>query len=257
MAGMFSTHMHLPKQMDVQDMVADFWREEAVQSNPVKHTLQPIVTGTSVLGIKCKDGVVIAADTLGSYGSLARFRDISRLMKVNDSTIIGGFGDYADYQHIVKLLNQQTIDDAVVGDGVYRDAPSIHSWLRCVLYNRRTKMNPLWNTVVVAGRTYSGEFYLGYVDKIGVSFTSNSVATGFGGYIAQPMMRKAMEENPDMTVDDAKKLMARCLRVLFYRDCRALNRFNIGIIKEGESFISEPVSADTDWTIGANPSGYE
>ena len=25
----------------------------------------------------CTDGVVIAADTLGSYGSLARFRDIS------------------------------------------------------------------------------------------------------------------------------------------------------------------------------------
>ena len=36
-------------------------------------------------------------------------------MKVNDSTIVGGFGDYADYQHIMKLLNQQTIDDAVIG----------------------------------------------------------------------------------------------------------------------------------------------
>ena len=32
-----------------------------------------------MLGLMCTDGVVIAADTLGSYGSLARFRDISRL----------------------------------------------------------------------------------------------------------------------------------------------------------------------------------
>lgn len=39
----------------------------------------------------------------------------------------------------------------------------------------------------------SGKPYLGYVDKIGVSFTDKSVATGFGSYIAQPMMRKAME----------------------------------------------------------------
>ena len=38
-----------------------------------------------------------------------------------------------------------------------------------------------------------GKPYLGYVDKIGVSFTDKSVATGFGSYIAQPMMRKAME----------------------------------------------------------------
>ena len=47
MAGMFSTHMHLPKQIDVKDKVADFWREEAAISNPIKHTMQPIVTGTS------------------------------------------------------------------------------------------------------------------------------------------------------------------------------------------------------------------
>jgi|EP01049_Picozoa_sp_SAG25_P005156 20S proteasome alpha/beta subunit len=30
-----------------------------------QHTLQPVVTGASVLGIKCADGVVLAADTLG------------------------------------------------------------------------------------------------------------------------------------------------------------------------------------------------
>ncbi|XP_042337531.1 proteasome subunit beta type-4-like [Plectropomus leopardus] len=49
---------------------------------PVRHTLNPMVTGTSVLGVKFTGGVIIAADMLGSYGSLARFRNISRLMKV-------------------------------------------------------------------------------------------------------------------------------------------------------------------------------
>lgn len=32
---------------------------------PKAHTQQPIVTGTSVLGIQFKDGVMLAADTLG------------------------------------------------------------------------------------------------------------------------------------------------------------------------------------------------
>jgi len=200
---------------------------------------------------------VIAADTLGSYGSLARFRDVERLLKVNESTIIGGFGDFADFQYLSKLLEQQSIDDRVVGDGVYRDASSIHNWLRCVLYNRRSKMNPLWNTIVVAGRTFNGEPYLGYVDKIGVAFQDKTVATGYGSYIALPMMRKELENNPDMTVAEARLLMVRCLRVLFYRDCRSLNRFQIGTVTATESSVSEPLSADTDWTIGANPSGYE
>ena len=33
---------------------------------PTQHTQQPIVTGTSVIAAKFKDGVVIAADNLGA-----------------------------------------------------------------------------------------------------------------------------------------------------------------------------------------------
>eukprot|EP00116_Pleurobrachia_bachei_P009103 sb/3469365/ len=232
MAGLFSNNLHVPKNVDMKDRVADFWRTDA-ETDPIKHTLRPIVTGTSVLGVKCVDGVVIAADTLGSYGSLARFRDVQRLMKVNDSVLIGGFGDYADFQHIMKLLNQHSIDDAVI---VSLSGSSL--LLICIFYP-------------------SGEPYLGYVDKIGVSFEDKSVATGFGSYIAQPMMRRALEENPNMTCAQARVLMARCLKVLFYRDCRALNRFQIGTVTSDGCEISEPMSTDTDWSIGANPSGYE
>ncbi len=66
----------------------------------------PMVTGTSVLGVKFTGGVMIAADMLGSYGSLARFRNISRLMKVNNSTILGASGDYADYQYLKQVIEQ-------------------------------------------------------------------------------------------------------------------------------------------------------
>lgn len=32
----------------------------------------PIVTGTSVLGVKYKDGVMLAADTLGAYSVICQ-----------------------------------------------------------------------------------------------------------------------------------------------------------------------------------------
>lgn len=54
-------------------------REHSLSVSPCSN---PMVTGTSVLGVKFTGGVIIAADMLGSYGSLARFRNISRLMKV-------------------------------------------------------------------------------------------------------------------------------------------------------------------------------
>ena len=48
-----------------------------------QRTQYPSTQGTSVLGVKFNGGVIIAADRLGSYGSLARFRGISRVMKVS------------------------------------------------------------------------------------------------------------------------------------------------------------------------------
>ena len=67
------------------------------------------MTGTSVLGMKFNGGIIIAADMLGSYGSLARYRNLSRVMKVNDSTLIGGSGDYADLQYVQDTIEQRVL----------------------------------------------------------------------------------------------------------------------------------------------------
>jgi 20S proteasome subunit beta 7 len=65
-----------------------------------------MVTGTSVLGIKFDGGVMLAADTLGSYGSMARFRSLPRLCGVGDFTCIGGSGDMSDFQYISSHLQE-------------------------------------------------------------------------------------------------------------------------------------------------------
>lgn len=73
---------------------------------------QPITTGTSVVAFKfdngVEKGVAIAADVLGSYGSLARFRDCRRLCKVNNQIIVGAGGDYADFQYVQSMIEQKT-----------------------------------------------------------------------------------------------------------------------------------------------------
>lgn len=60
-----------------------------------------------MLGVAFEGGVVIAADILASYGSLARFRDCSRVMHVNDNIILGAGGDYADYQFLKDVIQQK------------------------------------------------------------------------------------------------------------------------------------------------------
>ena len=209
-----------------------------------------------MLGIKYAGGVALASDTLGSYGSLAKSRDVRRIVAVGDATLVGGSGDIADFYAIKEGLeeleteNEEWCDDHVI------DPKSVHTFLTRWLYNRRTKMNPLWNTVVVAGFA-GGEGYLGLCDKIGVAYTDPTVATGYGAHIALPLMRKAVEENPALTEAEAVALLKRCLKVLYYRDARSLNRFQIATASAAGVHIGEPETQVTDWGIASMVRGYE
>lgn len=43
------------------------------------------------------------------------------------------------------------IDEELLGDGHSYSPKAIHSWLTRAMYSRRSKMNPLWNTMVIGG----------------------------------------------------------------------------------------------------------
>ena len=40
------------------------------QGYPIKHVTDPYVVGGAIIGLKCREGIVIATDTLLSYGGL-------------------------------------------------------------------------------------------------------------------------------------------------------------------------------------------
>ncbi|KAF1400736.1 Proteasome subunit beta type-4, partial [Spheniscus magellanicus] len=208
----------------------------------------PMVTGTSVLGVKFDGGVIIAADMMGSYGSLARFRSISRLLKVNDTTMLGASGDYADFQYLKQIIDQMVIDEELLGDGHSYSPKAIHSWLTRVMYNRRSKINPLWNTVVIGGY-YNGESFLGYVDMLGVAYEAPTLATGYGAYLAQPLMREVLEKKASLTKEEARDLIERCMKILYYRDARSFNRYEVAIATEKGVEVEGPLTLEANWDI--------
>jgi 20S proteasome subunit beta 7 len=205
-----------------------------------------------VLGIKYKGGVMLAADTLCSYGTMAKYKDARRLVTVNPKTLIGGGGEYSDFQAVTELLKRNALEDKCTSSSLYDEdnseecAREVWNYLRAVMYNRRNKMNPLWNDLVVAGFSAQGEPFLGFVDKIGTTYEDSFIATGFGSYLAIPILREKFR--PDLDEGEARALLEDCMRVLFYRDCRALNRIQIAkVTKEDGCLISDPYEIETEW----------
>jgi 20S proteasome subunit beta 7 len=223
------------------------------REDPISHTRRPIVTGTSVVAVKYDGGVLMAADTLGSYGSLSRFTDVRRLLTTGPYTLVGAGGDYSDLQAIDRFLNKLDVRESFNGDGLNHTPKELFNRLTRLLYFRRTKMDPLWNTLVIAGHD-GKETFLGTTDMIGTSYECDFVATGFGMHLAMPILRKRWTEG--MSKEDAQKLLEDCMKVCFYRDCRTINRITFGSATAGGPVVEEPVALETEWNYKTfiNPS---
>ena len=185
----------------------------------------------------------MAADTLCSYGTMAKYKDARRMVPISPTTLLGAGGEYSDYQTIQDILQQKTQDDINYDDGHSLTARETWSYLRAVLYQKRNKMQPLWNDIIFAGTDF-----LGFVDKIGTSYEDDLICTGFGSSLALPILRSKWRKN--MTEAEGRELLIECMKVLFYRDCRALNRIQIGVVTSEKCEVSEPFEIDTKWDGG-------
>lgn len=75
--------------------------------------------------------------------------------------------------------------------------------------------------------------------------------------IAQPLLRKAVEGREHLiTYSEARQILKDSLKVLFYRDARSLNKFQIGVIDDEGVRIGGEESVETEWSFAEGIRGY-
>eukprot|EP00386_Alphamonas_edax_P004497 GDKI01014191.1.p1 GENE.GDKI01014191.1~~GDKI01014191.1.p1 ORF type:complete len:264 (+),score=82.57 GDKI01014191.1:98-793(+) len=212
---------------------------------PYKHTTQPIMTGSSVVAVKYKDGIMMAADTQLSYGRMSYTKQ-SRIAQIGENTLIGCGGEFSDFQYIKQMLDEVETEDWANEDGIRLSPAEYASYLGRVMYNRRSKMDPLWNQIVVGG-FQNGKSYLGYVDMHGTIYEEKYIATGYAMYFAKPLLES--RSRPDMTEDEARVLLEDVMRVLFYRDCLASAQVQVAAATALGTRVSEQYQISHNWSF--------
>jgi len=191
-----------------------------------------------VVAVKYAGGVMTITDTLISYGKFARYKDVQRVFPLADGqAIVAAGGEHSDFQQLLHFLEELADEDFNRDDGYKLGAAEYYNYIRAVMYNHRSKMNPLWNDVVVGGLK-DGKPFLGTVDLIGTQYEEDFLATGFGGYIVTPILRSRWQ--PGMDEGEARALLEDCMRVLFYRHCTALNRVHLAKVAADGAVVSPP-----------------
>lgn len=151
---------------------------------PKGHTQVPVNIGSSVVGIKYKDGVMIATDTSVSYGSMKKTKHTTRMVQLSEETVLACGGEMSDFQELTKIFREKYESDVIENDGAlfYKPKDYFNSLSR-LNYQRRMKGDPLWTSSIIGGvRKDNGEVFLGTVDLYGTKVEGNFLLTGLAAH---------------------------------------------------------------------------
>lgn len=86
---------------------------------------------------------------------------------------------------------------------------------------------------------------------LGTTFQSSTIATGFGAYLAQPILREAVEGKEDiLTEEEARNLLEGCMKILWYRDARSTDLVQIAKVTRAGVQITNPYQLQgQEWSV--------
>ena len=203
---------------------------------PITHTTQPIYVGSSVIGMKYKNGVIIAADTRLNYGSMCKLVNIEdRIQQLTPRTLIGYSGEDSDLQETSRQLHALALSDTLEGSPCFGPV-EIANYLASLHYYKRNKMNPYLNSVVTGGVNWNGEMVLMNIDPFGTLLEANYFTTSMAHYFCNSLIKPQYPKDPnEMTKEKAMHLLNQCFEVLFYRHTMAGNEIKYATIeKDGD-----------------------
>lgn len=198
---------------------------------PNKHTLSPVYVGGSVIGMKFKEGIIIACDTRINYGSIAKMMNVTdRVSQISDRTLISSTGEYSDYQEVCRLLKEKSLEDSL-GNQSYLGPDELANYLSAIHYQRRNKANPFWNNTIIGGLDWENKPTLYSIDQFGTILTSDYLLAGMAQYFCHAIIHQLYPKNyENLERNTAMFLIEDCFRTLFYRDTKAGNKIKFGIL---------------------------
>jgi proteasome beta subunit len=188
-------------------------------------------TGTTTVGIKCKDGVVLCADKRVTSGYLVANKKFDKVLNVTDKIAVTTAGTVSDVQLMVKLLRAELKlkDIRTKRDSMVEEAVTL---LANLVYNniRKMSMIPGISHFVVGGTDNKGQHIFDVGADGSVTSVDDYVSSGSGSVMAYGVLETLYKE--DITVKEAIELGKKAINAAVQRDIASGNGIDIVAITE-------------------------
>lgn len=196
----------------------------------IKEGYANIYKGTTTIGLKCRDGVVMVSDSRASIGSFIASKEAKKIYKISDhvaGTVAGSVGDAE------KLMELLTVEASFykMQNGKELSPKGVASLGTLILHANR--YYPYLVQVLICGYnidTDKGEIYS--IDPIGGLTEEEFASTGSGSLTAYGVLEA--EFSAEKTIEENLKLGIKVLSITMERDSATGNYIRSAFItKEG------------------------
>ncbi|WP_297068108.1 archaeal proteasome endopeptidase complex subunit beta [Thermococcus sp.] len=168
-------------------------------------------TGTTTVGIKVKDGVVLAADTQASLDHMVETLNIRKIVPITDRIAITTAGSVGDVQALARMLEAEARYYQFTW-GRSMTTRAMANLLSNVL--QENKWFPYMVQIIIGG--YVDEPTLANLDPLGGLVFDDYTSTGSGSPFAIAVLEDGYKK--DMNVEEARELAVRAVKTAGKRD---------------------------------------
>lgn len=201
-------------------------------------------SNTSLVGIVCKDGVVLGADRRVTAGSLIMGKNYAKIMQVNDYIAVSYTGGVADAQ----LTNKILAAELRLQELRTKSKPGIKSaahLLAMLTYRsiRTPTMIPSIVGTLVAGLDENSKASLFTIEPAGGVYEVEDYDCNFSSGMPYILGLLERQYKKDITVKEAVELAKECLKASTQRDVGSGNGIDVfSITKSGiKHVVSEEI----------------
>ena len=185
---------------------------------------EKILHGTTTVGIKATDGVVLCADMRASAGYFIANNNTMKIQKIDEHAGMTMAGGVADAQNITDILRYHANMHRIQK----HDPIPIKSLTRLTsLIFHQNRGYPFIADILVGGYDNAGPA-LYNIDMFGSAEEKNYVTTGSGSPVAYGLLEE--EYHDGLTVEEAKVIALRAVKAAIIRNIGTGDGINIAII---------------------------
>ncbi|WP_058365466.1 archaeal proteasome endopeptidase complex subunit beta [Haloparvum sedimenti] len=181
-------------------------------------------TGTTTVGIKTTEGVVLATDMRASLGGMVSSKDVQKVEQVHPTGALTIAGSVSAAQNLISTLKAETsLYEARRGKDMSMQALS-------TLTGNLLRSGAFFVVQPILGGVDEEGSHIYSIDALGGTTEEEYTVTGSGSQYALGVLEQ--EHRDDLTVDEATTVAAKAIKSAVERDLASGNGINVAVVTE-------------------------